>query len=196
MQKIFKMEKILIIDNYDSFTYNLVHYVEAIPNYEVDVYRNDEIALNDIEHYSTIILSPGPGLPKDAGILNKLIQRFASTKKILGVCLGMQAIGEVFGGTLKNLNSVFHGVATPIRVLDSKDPLFKGLPERFQIGRYHSWVVDSEEFPEELLITSIEENQQIMSLRHKEHKVFGVQFHPESILTEHGKKIISNFLEI
>ncbi len=190
------MTKVLIIDNYDSFTYNLVHYVEAISNYEVDVFRNDEISLQEIQQYDTIILSPGPGLPKDAGIINELIRRFSSSKKILGVCLGMQAIGEVYGGTLLNLNTVFHGVATPLKVVDKEDPLFKGLPEHFLIGRYHSWVVSTEDFPEELLITSLEENEQIMSIRHKEHKVFGVQFHPESILTEHGKKIISNFLAI
>jgi anthranilate synthase component II len=190
------MEKILILDNYDSFTYNLVHYVEANPNFEVDVFRNDEISLDDVGNYDTIILSPGPGLPKDAGILNELIEKYAPTKKILGVCLGMQAIGEVFGGTLTNLNNVFHGVATPIEVLDKDDLLFKNLPSSFNIGRYHSWVIDNDGFPEELKITSVEENGQIMSLKHKEFNVYGVQFHPESILTEHGKEMINNFLAI
>ncbi len=190
------MKKILILDNYDSFTYNLVHYVEANPEYEVDVFRNDEIHIEDVDSYDTIILSPGPGLPKDAGILNELIKKYAPTKKILGVCLGMQAIGEVFGGTLVNLNTVFHGVATPIEVVDKSDLLFKDLPDSFHIGRYHSWVIANEDFPEELKITSIEENNQIMSLKHKEYKVYGVQFHPESILTEHGKEMISNFLAI
>ncbi len=190
------MKKILILDNYDSFTYNLVHYVEANPEYEVDVFRNDEIDLEYVNIYDTIILSPGPGLPSDAGILKDLIKKYAPTKKILGVCLGMQAIGEVFGAKLVNLNNVFHGVATPIDVVDKKDLLFKNLPTSFQIGRYHSWVIANEDFPEELKITSVEENNQIMSLKHKEYKVYGVQFHPESILTEHGKEMISNFLNI
>jgi len=190
------MEKVLILDNYDSFTYNLVHYVEANPNYEVDVYRNDEITLEEVSQYNTIILSPGPGLPKDAGILTEVIKRYASTKKILGVCLGMQAIGEVYGGTLINLDDVFHGVATPLTVLDQTDLIFKGLPKSFNVGRYHSWVVSNKDFPEILNITSIEENGQIMSLKHKEHNLYGVQFHPESILTEHGKEMINNFLAI
>ncbi len=190
------MEKVLILDNYDSFTYNLVHYVEANPNYEVDVFRNDEITLKDVGNYETIILSPGPGLPKDAGILKEVISTYAASKKILGVCLGMQAMGEVFGGELINLNDVFHGVATPITVTDPSDLLYKGLPSSFDIGRYHSWVVSNKEFPEVLKITSIDENNQIMSLKHKEHKLYGVQFHPESILTEHGKEMITNFLNI
>ena len=154
------MEKVLILDNYDSFTYNLVHYVEANPNYEVDVFRNDEISLNDVGNYDTIILSPGPGLPEGAGILKEVISKYASTKKILGVCLGMQAIGEVYGGTLINLENVFHGVSTPITVTESSDLLFKGLPDSFDIGRYHSWVVSNENFPKELTITSVEENGQ------------------------------------
>ena len=188
------MEKVLILDNYDSFTYNLVHYVEANPNYEVDVFRNDEISLNDVGNYDTIILSPGPGLPEGAGILKEVISKYASSKKILGVCLGMQAIGEVYGGTLINLENVFHGVATPITVTDTSDLLFKGLPDSFDIGRYHSWVVSNENFPKELTITSVEENGQIMSLKHKEYNLYGVQFHPESILTEFGKEMITNFL--
>ncbi|PCI97198.1 MAG: aminodeoxychorismate/anthranilate synthase component II [Flavobacteriales bacterium] len=188
------MKKVLILDNYDSFTYNLVHYVEANPNYEVDVFRNDEISLNDVGNYDTIILSPGPGLPEGAGILKEVISKYASTKKILGVCLGMQAIGEVYGGTLINLENVFHGVSTPITVTESSDLLFKGLPDSFDIGRYHSWVVSNENFPKELTITSVEENGQIMSLKHKEYNLYGVQFHPESILTEFGKEMITNFL--
>ncbi len=188
------MEKILILDNYDSFTYNLVHYVEANPNFEADVFRNDEITLEEVGNYNTIILSPGPGLPKDAGILKAVIEKYAPTKKILGVCLGMQAIGEVFGGTLTNLEEVYHGIATPITILDKNDLLFKGLPNSFNIGRYHSWVVANDGFPEVLNITSIEENGQIMSLKHKDFDVYGVQFHPESILTEHGKEMINNFL--
>lgn len=190
------MEKVLLLDNYDSFTYNLVHYVEASLKYEVDVFRNDEISIEDVGNYETIILSPGPGLPKDAGILKEVISKYASSKKILGVCLGMQAIGEVYGGELINLVDVFHGVATPITITDTSDLLYKGLPNSFDIGRYHSWVVSNKNFPEILNITSIEENGQIMSLKHKEHKLYGVQFHPESILTEHGKEIINNFLAI
>jgi len=190
------MEKVLIVDNYDSFTYNLVHYVEENPNFEVDVFRNDEITIDEIDKYNTIILSPGPGLPKDAGILKELIKVYAPTKKILGVCLGMQAIGEVFGGALVNLECVYHGIATPIKILDEQDLLFKGLPKIFNIGRYHSWVIANKNFPEELKITSVEENGQIMSLKHKNYRVYGVQFHPESILTEYGKEIITNFLSI
>lgn len=191
-----KMESILILDNYDSFTYNLVHYIEANNNYKVDVYRNDEISLADVNNYNVIILSPGPGLPEDAGILKDVIKKYASSKKILGVCLGMQAIGEVFGGTLINLNTVFHGVATPIQVIKSSDLLYKGLPSNFNVGRYHSWVIANENLPEILEITAIEENNQIMSLKHKEYNLYGVQFHPESILTDFGKEIINNFLAI
>ena len=190
------MEKVLVLDNYDSFTYNLVHYVESLQNYKVAVFRNDEITLEEVDNYNTIILSPGPGLPKDAGILKEIIETYSSTKKILGVCLGMQAIGEVFGGKLKNLNKVFHGVATPIKVLDKNDFLFKNLPQQINVGRYHSWVIENENFPEDLKITSIEENGQIMSLKHKHHNLYGVQFHPESILTSHGKEMIANFLAI
>ena len=190
------MEKILIIDNYDSFTYNLVHYVEENENFQVDVFRNDEIKLEDVNNYKTIILSPGPGLPKDAGILKELIEKYAPTKKILGVCLGMQAIGEVYGGTLLNLENVFHGVATPIEITDESDLIFKNLPSSFNVGRYHSWVVSGNEFPDELKVTSTEENGQIMSLKHKKFNLYGVQFHPESILTEYGKEMINNFLSI
>ena len=190
------MEKVLILDNYDSFTYNLVHYVKEHPNFEVDVFRNDKITLADVAKYDTIILSPGPGLPEDAGILKALIKKYAASKKILGVCLGMQAIGEVFGGKLVNLEKVFHGVATPINVIKPDDLLYKNLPEKFNVGRYHSWVIASDNFPKELDITSKEENGQIMSLKHKDYKLYGVQYHPESILTEYGKKMIHNFLEI
>ena len=190
------MKKVLILDNNDSFTYNLVHYVEANPGYEVDVFRNYNISIKDVGNYDTIILSPGPGVPKDAGILKELISTYAASKKILGVCLGMQAIGEVYGGTLQNLDTVFHGIATPLTVTDPSDLLFKGLPHSFDIGRYHSWVLSNKDFPKVLTVTSIEENGQIMSLKHKDHKVYGVQFHPESILTEHGKEMITNFLNI
>lgn len=190
------MEKILVLDNYDSFTYNLVHYVENNLGYKVDVFRNDEIELSEIEKYDTIILSPGHGLPSDAGILKAVIKKYAPTKKILGVCLGMQAIGEVFGGTLENLEQVFHGIATPINVIQKEDLLFKDLPQKFEVGRYHSWVISEKDFPKDLQITSVEDNNQIMSLKHKKYPLYGVQFHPESILTEHGQAIIDNFLKI
>jgi len=186
--------KILVLDNYDSFTYNLVHYIEELTNNKVDVFRNDEITLKEVDNYDTIILSPGPGLPKDAGIMEDLIKKYASTKKILGVCLGMQAIGEVFGGKLSNLDNVFHGVATPITIVDKNDILYKDLPKVFDVGRYHSWVIDNMGFPKELNVTATEEHGQIMSVTHKEYKVYGVQYHPESILTENGKQLIANFL--
>ncbi|MGE0561627.1 MAG: aminodeoxychorismate/anthranilate synthase component II [Flavobacteriales bacterium] len=187
---------ILLIDNYDSFTYNLLHYIEDVSMKKVDVVRNDKITLKAIEKYDIIILSPGPGLPKDAGILLDVIKHYSSTKRILGVCLGMQAIGEVFGGRLKNLNQVYHGVATNLKIIESSDLLFNGIPQNIQIGRYHSWVVDSENFPLDLKITSIDDNGQIMSLKHQTYQLYGVQFHPESILTEYGKEIIANFLAI
>ncbi len=190
------MENVLVLDNYDSFTYNLVHYVEANPNYKVDVYRNDEISLEAVGKYDIIILSPGPGLPSDAGILKKVVETYAPTKKILGVCLGMQAIGEVYGGNLVNLKNVFHGVATSITVVEPNDLLFKNLPNKFNVGRYHSWVISSEKFPKVLTVTSLEKNDNIMSIKHKKYKLYGVQFHPESILTEYGQEIISNFLEV
>lgn len=188
------MEKVLVLDNYDSFTYNLVHYIEAL-NFEVDVFRNDEISIEAVGAYNIIILSPGPGLPKDAGILLDVIKTYAPTKKILGVCLGMQAIAEVFGGKLENLSHVFHGVASQLSVLDISDQLFKNLPPQFEVGRYHSWVVAQNNFPSELKITAVEENHQIMALRHNTYNLYGVQFHPESILTQHGKAIIANFLK-
>lgn len=187
------MEKVLVLDNYDSFTYNLVHYIEAL-NFEVDVFRNDEISIEAVGAYNTIILSPGPGLPKDAGILLDVIKTYAPTKKILGVCLGMQAIAEVFGGKLENLSHVFHGVASQLSVIDTTDKLFKNLPPQFEIGRYHSWVVSQNNLPSELKITAVEENHQIMALRHNTYNLYGVQFHPESILTQHGKEIVANFL--
>lgn len=190
------MEKIIVLDNYDSFTYNLVHYIESNPNYEVDVFRNDEISIEAIDKYNTIVLSPGPGLPEDAGILKAVIERYAPTKKILGVCLGMQAIGEVFGGKLENLNNVFHGVATPISITKSSDLLYKNLPENIEVGRYHSWVISNNNFPNKLVITAKDDNDQVMSIKHQDYNVYGVQYHPESILTTHGKEIINNFLAI
>lgn len=190
------MKKILVLDNYDSFTYNLVHYIEANENYEVDVFRNDEISLEEVDKYDTIVLSPGPGLPSEAGILKELIKQYAPTKKILGVCLGMQAIGEVFGGALENLDNVYHGVATDLSVTDASDLIYKNLPQNFKVGRYHSWVISRNNFPAELNVTAVEENNQVMSLKHNDYNLYGVQYHPESILTENGKAIINNFLAI
>lgn len=193
--------KILIFDNYDSFTYNLVHLVEKITHEKVDVYRNDQVPLEKVNEYDKIILSPGPGIPSEAGLLLPLIKEYAATKCILGVCLGHQAIGEAFGGKLTNLSSVFHGVATPVKQVNSKQStvnskLFAGLPETFDAGRYHSWIVDKENFPGELEITAEDENGFIMALQHKTYDVQGVQFHPESVLTPSGEKIMRNWLNM
>lgn len=186
--------KILVLDNYDSFTYNLVHYIEELLGEKVDVYRNDEIALDSIAKYDKIVLSPGPGVPDEAGIMEDLIKRYAPTKSILGVCLGCQAIAEVFGGSIRNMNKVYHGVATPITVTDKDEKLFDEVPETFSAGRYHSWIVNRKDLPDELTVTSVDEENEIMSLRHKTLDVKGVQFHPESILTENGKQMIKNWL--
>ena len=190
--------KILVFDNYDSFTYNLVHLVEKILHEKVDVFRNDEIPMEKVKVYDKIILSPGPGIPEEAGLLLPLIQEYASTKSILGVCLGHQAIGQAFGGTLTNLTSVYHGVATPIHVLhnqvENEPRLFKNLDQTFDVGRYHSWVVNREGFPNELEITAEDDNGFIMALQHKNYDVQGVQFHPESVLTPSGEAIMHNWL--
>ncbi len=186
--------KILVFDNYDSFTYNLVHCIEKISAHEVTVRRNDQITRDEISGFDKILLSPGPGLPSEAGLLKELIESFASTKSIFGVCLGQQAIGEVFGGKLINLDTVYHGVATEMEVV-AHDVLFEGLPTRFKAGRYHSWVVDSHSFPAELEVTARDANGFVMALRHRKYDVRGVQFHPESILTEYGEQIIRNWLE-
>ena len=187
------MKKIVVIDNYDSFTYNLVHYLEDL-NSVVTVYRNDEFELEELEKFDKILLSPGPGIPDEAGLLKQVIQKYASSKSILGVCLGQQAIGEVFGGNLINLEKVFHGVATKVTLSVTDEPLFNKLPNEFEVGRYHSWVVNQDNFPEVLEITSVDENGQIMSLRHKTFDVKGVQFHPESVLTPFGKQILENWV--
>ena len=187
------MKKIVVIDNYDSFTYNLVHYLEDL-NTEVTVLRNDEFELEELEKFDKILLSPGPGIPNEAGLLKQVIQKFAPSKSILGVCLGQQAIGEVFGGNLINLEKVFHGVATNVKVCVADETLFANLPNEFEVGRYHSWVVNPTDFPEVLEITSVDENGQIMSLRHKTFDVKGVQFHPESVLTPNGKQILENWI--
>ena len=185
------MKKIFVIDNYDSFTYNLVHFLEEL-GARVTVKRNDQFELSEIEDYEYLLLSPGPGIPDEAGLLKAAIERYAASKKILGVCLGQQAIGEVFGAKLNNLNTVFHGVATPINITE-KDLLFDGLPDSFEVGRYHSWVVKTP-LPEDLVATSFDNNQQLMSLRHRNYSVRAVQFHPESILTIYGKKILENWI--
>ncbi|MEO0058591.1 MAG: hypothetical protein RLZZ312_238 [Bacteroidota bacterium] len=187
------MKNIVVIDNYDSFTYNLVHYLEDL-DCQVTVLRNDEFELNDLQQFDKIVLSPGPGIPDEAGLLKDVIKKYASTKSILGVCLGQQAIAEVFGGSLMNLEKVYHGVATKIRITNPDDVLFSDLPSEFEVGRYHSWVVSNDNFPNDLIITSVDENQQIMSLKHRKYDVRGVQFHPESILTPNGKKILENWL--
>ena len=192
--------KILIFDNYDSFTYNLVHMVEGITNEKTDVYRNDKISLESIDEYDKIILSPGPGLPCESGLLLPLIEKFAPSKSIMGVCLGQQAIAEVFGGKLINLKNVYHGVATKIKVDEhrtkTQNDVFKDFPSEFEAGRYHSWVVDSENFPQDLEITARDEDGLIMGLRHRTYDVQGVQFHPESVLTPEGEKMMRNWLSI
>ncbi len=188
------MPKILILDNYDSFTYNLVHALEHLSGQAVDVFRNDEISLEAVDQYDKIVLSPGPGLPAESGIMLDLIRHYAPTKSILGVCLGHQAIGEAFGGTLENLSKVFHGLATPADIVDLEEPLFQGLPQKQSVGRYHSWVVAKGYLPDCLKITALDEEGQIMAMRHKTYNVRGVQFHPESILTEHGEKMLANWL--
>jgi len=187
------MKKIAVIDNYDSFTYNLVHYLEDL-NTEVSVYRNDEFELDELVKFDKILLSPGPGIPDEAGLLKAVITKYAETKGILGVCLGQQAIGEVFGGVLTNLDKVFHGVATKVTKSVTDEALFDKLPNEFEVGRYHSWVVSQENFPDILEITSVDESGQIMSLRHKTLDVKGVQFHPESVLTPFGKQILENWV--
>jgi len=187
------MKNILVVDNYDSFTYNLVHYLEAL-DCQVTVLRNDEIELEEVKNYDKILLSPGPGLPSEAGLLNTIIKEYASSKSILGICLGQQAIGEVFGSTLKNLEKVYHGTATKAKILVDDEPLLKNIPTEFWVGRYHSWVVEKSNLGPDLEITSVDENGEIMSLRHKNFDVRGVQFHPESILTPYGKQILENWI--
>lgn len=186
--------KILVFDNYDSFTYNLVHIVEKVLHIKVDVFRNDEIPLEKVKEYDKIILSPGPGIPNEAGSLLPLIKEYAASKSILGVCLGHQAIGEAFGGTLINLDTVFHGVAMPLKDIDTKNILFKGIQDGVEVGRYHSWIVSDENFPDELSVTARDENGYIMALQHKNYDLQGVQFHPESVLTPCGEMILRNWL--
>jgi anthranilate synthase component 2 len=185
--------KILVFDNYDSFTYNLVHAVRQL-GYDADTARNDCITLDDVGKYDKIVLSPGPGIPSESGILLDLIKAYAPTKSILGVCLGEQAIGEAFGGKLENLKNVYHGISTEIQVIDD-DILFAGLNSRFEAGRYHSWIVSRENFPDELKITATDSDNNIMALAHRKYDVRGVQFHPESVLTPVGTRILKNWIE-
>ncbi len=186
--------QVLILDNYDSFTYNLVQYVHDELGTAPDVYRNDKIPVEEAERYDKILLSPGPGLPVESGILMSLIQRYASKKDILGVCLGHQAIAEAFGGNLFNMAEVMHGVATNTVLTTQIDSLFNGMPTSFKAGRYHSWSVSRDGFPAELEVTAVDDFGNIMALKHRTLKVRGVQFHPESVLTEHGRLMIKNWL--
>lgn len=188
------MKKILVIDNYDSFTYNLVHLLKMCGEATVTVLRNDEVKIEEPKAYDKIVFSPGPGIPEEAGRMMELIKTYASSKPILGVCLGHQAIGEVFGSKLKNLSTVYHGVATDIRVTDTKDYLFKDIPASFKAGRYHSWVIDENNLSPELSVTATDENNLIMAVSHKKFDIKGVQFHPESVMTENAKTLISNWL--
>jgi anthranilate synthase component II len=185
--------KILVVDNYDSFTFNLVHLLQEC-GMDCTVLRNDKFLLEDVAAYDKILLSPGPGIPEEAGLLLEVIRAYGNSKSILGICLGQQAIAEVYGGKLFNLKKPVHGTATPLKIVTKDEPLFKGLPERFMIGRYHSWAVDQLDFPEVLEITAVDDDGVIMALSHKEYDVKGLQFHPESVLSEHGKKLIENWL--
>ncbi|MEH3113338.1 anthranilate synthase component II [Pedobacter terrae] len=184
---------VLVIDNYDSFTYNLVHLINEV-GYEAEVWRNDKFDLADVEKYDKILLSPGPGIPEEAGLLLDVIKTYAPTKSIFGVCLGQQAIAEAFGGTLYNLGRPMHGIATPVTVVDGDEPLFWECPQTINVGRYHSWVVSKDNFPSCLKITARDHKNEIMALRHETLDVRGVQFHPESVLTEHGKQMMENWL--
>ena len=187
--------KILVLDNYDSFTYNLIHYVKELTDAQVDVFRNDKIALADVAAYDKILLSPGPGIPREAGILLDVIKTYSSTKSIFGVCLGLQAIAEAFGGEIYNLDEVFHGIESEIHITDPNEMLYKDLPERFAAGRYHSWNVRADNLPACLKITALDAEGLIMAASHTLYDVRGVQFHPESVLTPEGKKIVRNWLE-
>jgi len=187
--------KILILDNYDSFTYNLVHMVEDITGKYPTVFRNDEIEISEIDAYDLIILSPGPGIPDEAGILKETIKTYAGKKPIFGVCLGLQAITEVFGGSLENMDEVFHGVATTMSITKKDAVIYKDFPEEFEAARYHSWIASKKDFPSELKITAEDEFGDIMSIQHNEYNISAVQFHPESILTPMGEKMVRNFID-
>ena len=186
--------KILVLDNYDSFTYNLVHYIRELGYTNMDVFRNDKISVEDVNKYDKILLSPGPGIPDESGILKDLIKTYGATKSIMGVCLGHQAIGEVYGAELENRENVLHGIANKM-IVTKEDVIYKGLPTEFEVGRYHSWQINKEKLGSELELTAVDDQGCVMSVRHKKHDVCGVQFHPESILTEHGKELMKNWLE-
>jgi anthranilate synthase component II len=187
--------KILVLDNYDSFTYNLVHLIKELGyGDQMEIYRNDKISIDEISKYDKILLSPGPGIPSEAGIMQDVIRKYAPTKSILGVCLGHQGIAEAFGGELKNMSEVLHGIATKIKVT-KEDSIFDGIPSEITVARYHSWTVVAESLPEDLEVTAIDGNDSVMALRHKNYDLRGVQFHPESFLTEYGKEMITNWLQ-
>lgn len=186
--------KILVLDNYDSFTYNLVQFIERITGQLPDVYRNDKIALKEVDAYDKILLSPGPGLPEKSGILLDLIKTYSKNKSIFGVCLGLQAMAVSFGGRLSNLGKVYHGISTAVTLLDTNDPLFSGLPSRIEAGRYHSWVAENNTLPQCFKVTAIDDQQYIMAIRHQTFDLAAVQFHPESILTPLGEKILHNWI--
>lgn len=188
------MEKVVVIDNYDSFTYNLVHALNQITGNRVDVFRNDKVEMSDLEGYSHIVLSPGPGIPDEAGMLKEIISIYAPRKRMLGVCLGHQAIAEVFGGKLINIRKVFHGVATRIHIIDKEDYLYRNIPGDFEGGRYHSWIVSGDDLPPSLKVTARAGDGEIMGLSHIEYDVKGVQFHPESILTKCGTELLTNWI--
>ncbi|MEO9484226.1 MAG: aminodeoxychorismate/anthranilate synthase component II [Ekhidna sp.] len=190
------MKKVLVIDNYDSFTYNLVHILRELGvGDHMKIVRNDQFEMEEVDAYDQILLSPGPGLPENAGLMPKVIERFASSKNILGVCLGHQGIGEAFGAKLFNLPQVYHGMVTPVEIT-SEDLLFKDLPKSFSVCRYHSWVIEKGSLPDSLEVTGVAENGNIMAIKHKEYNVRGVQFHPESIMTEHGKVLMQNWIAL
>jgi len=188
------MEKVVVIDNYDSFTYNLVHALNQITGSKVDVFRNDKVDVKELAAYSHIVLSPGPGIPDEAGLLKAIIREYAPEKRMLGVCLGHQAIAEVFGGSLINISKVFHGVSTRIRVLDREDYLYRNVPGEFDGGRYHSWIVSEKDLPESLQVTARAEDGEIMGMSHRDYDVKGVQYHPESVLTKEGMAILTNWI--
>jgi len=188
--------KLMVLDNYDSFTYNLVHYLKELSQQPVDVFRNDEVRPEKIAEYDKILISPGPGLPKDAGVTMSLVAEFAPVRSILGICLGCQAIAEVFGGSLINLKTVYHGVASYMKIIDRDEYLFKDIPESFTAGRYHSWLINSKDFPDTLKITATDDEGMIMAISHEKYDVKGLQFHPESVLTRYGKQMLANWLKI
>ncbi len=190
------MSKILLLDNYDSFTYNLVQYLEELTDAPIEIRRNDQISIEEVNEFDTIVLSPGPGLPNEAGIMPEVLNKYAHSKKILGVCLGHQAIIENFGGSIRNLKKVYHGVATPIFLNENKSKLFTGIEDEFLAGRYHSWCGVVEDMPSELLVTGVDDKGEIMAIQHVSLQIYGVQFHPESIMTSVGKKILANFLGV